>query len=287
MKTSYQQYVSYVKQTMKKTGCTMQQVESFCESLRVKANSGPSERLITDFYTIGHDIEYLKGRCTHFFIKGDDFIDWLIDCVPSTKDGAPEPMVEMLADKLGCIHFESGSKYRCFIFSMAKNMRRIHPNMKTVDSVCVGGFISWSYCGGESSLGSASMFFDGSIESNNTVIDHSLKSSILKYIRFVAGLGMYLSCFPEMLKDGPPDDVKHPSYHQYADIKTVGISPQVRIHSERGEVTPHFRRGHFRVLRSEQFTKKRFQVVFVRQCFVKGEAVTILSPEEDSHEQTL
>jgi len=42
----------------------------------------------------------------------------------------------------------------------------------------------------------------------------------------------------------------------------------------------HFRRGHFRVLKSERFVNKRWQSVFVRQTFVGGEAKTVLSPEQ-------
>jgi len=60
----------------------------------------------------------------------------------------------------------------------------------------------------------------------------------------------------------------------------VGISPKVREHTERGEVSAHFRKGHFRTLRSERFTHKRWKAVFVKATFVKGEALTILSPEE-------
>jgi hypothetical protein len=91
---------------------------------------------------------------------------------------------------------------------------------------------------------------------------------------------MYIGCFPETLIDGLPVDLKHPSHHHHKDVFTLGISPKVRLGGTHDSPTPHFRIGHFRVLRSERFTHKRFQTVFVHETFVRGKASTVLSPEE-------
>jgi hypothetical protein len=216
--------------------------------------------------------ERKENRPLHFFISDEAFLDWLVECVPKIDGGSPESLIEMTGDRPAIIHFPTSSKYVTMMFYMRKNWNEPFANVarNTVTSIMM------TFSRGNRRN------FDGLCMAFSCEHSAVLDGARLDHVRLVVGIGMYLSCFPEMLKDGPPDDVKHPSHHQYGSIKTIGISPHVRIHTERGKITPHFRRGHFRVLRSEAFTKKRFQVVFVKQCFVKGEAATILSPEESA-----
>jgi len=264
MKTSYQQFNSVLKKACK---IVDRDYEVAFNKILDAMKKDPS--LEAEKYSICIQHLINCGDCTHLFVKDEEFLDWLVYCCPKLIDGSPEAMLEMTGEKVFVIHFPTRSKYRCFGFkyyppceangykpalwiTFSDNGSKVDGGDKTP-----WGCIHYSNCNG--------------VEYGTVFEIHS---------RLLSSIGMYLSCFPEMLKDGPPDDVKHPSHHQYPEIKTIGVSPEVRIHSEHGEVTPHFRRGHFRVLRSDQFTKKRFQVVFVRQCFVKGEALTVLSPTE-------
>ena len=47
------------------------------------------------------------------------------------------------------------------------------------------------------------------------------------------------------------------------------------IHENR-DVSPHLRRGHFRMLSSDYFKNKQGQIVFVKSSFVKGNAKTVI-----------
>lgn len=86
---------------------------------------------------------------------------------------------------------------------------------------------------------------------------------------FVRGLSIYTKCFPNALQPGVPEDLKHaPRYNKNA-AQHLGKAEEI---SGGGVVSPHFRNGHFRMLRSEHWTHKRGQVVFVSECFVKGRA---------------
>ena len=214
-----------------------------------------------------------EKRPIHFFISDESFLDWLVDCVPTIEAGSPEALIQMTGDRPAIIHFPTDSRYSTFLFYMRPKWNAPFEDVlrDTITSI----MMNFSRGGKMNNHGFCMAFHPS----------HSAKilEDELRHARLVSGIGMYLSCFPEMLKDGPPDDVKHPSHHQYSTIKTIGISPKVRVQTERGEVTPHFRRGHFRVLRSDQYTTKRFQTVFVRQCFVKGESATVLSPDEESN----
>lgn len=86
-------------------------------------------------------------------------------------------------------------------------------------------------------------------------------------LKFTRGLAAYCRCFPGVIANGVPDDLKHAPRYK-------GQSRTARLHHDigGGGVTPHFRCGHFRRLTSDQFTKKRGQIVFVRDTFVKGSA---------------
>ena len=88
----------------------------------------------------------------------------------------------------------------------------------------------------------------------------------------VAGLCLYKKCFPYAVRNGVPNDCLNQNYYERP--QTISIAREI-LESDERTVTPHIRSGHFRLLQSERFKKKRFQVVFVKGCFVKGQAKTI------------
>lgn len=266
-KSSYKQYRPSILVEMNRLHQTSQQVYSFWKEKHSEfQKNNPIAKLAGDEYAIFlegrknlFDIERFvaDGRAIHLFVCDDSFADWILDCTPKISDGLPSVLEDRFSGWPIVLHFKSGSKFNpfCFYLKDGDIIGGHGQNEKDLSVYFMAQFQNLSYHG---------------IYSRET----------LTSIRLVCGIGMYLSCFPEMMIDGPPSDIKHPSHHKYENVKTLGISSEVRTHTERGEITPHFRRGHFRVLRSEQFTNKRFQTVFVRQCFVKGEAKTILSPEQ-------
>jgi len=96
---------------------------------------------------------------------------------------------------------------------------------------------------------------------------------ILQCAMFIKGLAIYSACCENIIIDGVPADLKHaPRFNE-------NCSKYIRTHEDIAEgdirtISPHFRNGHFRLLVSEKFTKKKGQVVFVHECFVKGKAKT-------------
>ena len=44
-------------------------------------------------------------------------------------------------------------------------------------------------------------------------------------------------------------------------------------------VTPHFRRGYFKRLTSDFYTKKKGQIVFVKETMVNGKAKTVYTAD--------
>lgn len=94
-------------------------------------------------------------------------------------------------------------------------------------------------------------------------------------VRFVLGFSLYIDAFPELCKEATMEDVYH-SNHFKGEKVCVGKS-EIIDEENRHSVSPHFRRGHFRLLSSERFVHKKGQTVFVKGCFVRGEAFKVES----------
>ena len=265
MKNSYQQFVSSFSRESRNLHITLE--DNFKIYLKEYEENRSDKQLRSNMHCALLRYMVASGDSIHFFVSDDSFLDWIIDCSPELTADDCDPIGDHCGGKrVGVFHFPSNSKYRSFavyVWTTAKV-----GDIK--EMICLSAKNKFHQYA-EIPLGGMGFISSGDYDCDNAV-------------RIANGLGKYLSCFPEMLKSGPPDDVKHPSHHQYGYIKTIGISTKIQIYNERGDMTPHFRRGHFRVLRSGYFINKQFQVVFVKQCFVKGEAATILSPEEgNSH----
>ena len=96
--------------------------------------------------------------------------------------------------------------------------------------------------------------------------------NVEKTERVILNLFLYMSAFPECVKEGAPSLSK--GSVEGSALRVCESNAIKRVY-ERGPVTPHMRRGHFRVLRSERYTKKRNAVVYVAPTMVRGKADTI------------
>lgn len=86
----------------------------------------------------------------------------------------------------------------------------------------------------------------------------------------------YMNCFPDCVADGVPKNYFDYSENKLAKNLTLQVSEKVKD-SEFSSLSkiPHFRRGHFRRLQSDYFTKKKGEIIFVSETMVKGQAKTV------------
>jgi hypothetical protein len=270
VRNSYTTFSPPIRKAAKLAGLS---VPEFAEIVRVefaeaKKLYGASDRKriespLCQLRMVAIDLLVLMGRSVHLFMPGKGFCDWLISCVSRFERPHTDAVKELLDGRIvGVLHFPCSSGLQSVAFT-------IGPKEWDIDNC---SYLEIQASGGVGSIGYSSVClsdkkdYDGSPE--------------MQYGKLIVGLGMYCNCFPETLKEGPPQDVKHPSMHAYENSKTVGISAKIHTGGTHDSPIAHFRRGHFRVLRSEKFTHKRFQAVFVRETFVAGKAKTVLSPEE-------
>lgn len=102
--------------------------------------------------------------------------------------------------------------------------------------------------------------------------DNELNKNFLKLF---LNLLFYMQCFPKNITNKPPNEVFDKL--NLGNSKTISLSNEIQEYlHETKDISPHLRRGHFRLLSSEFYTKKHGQVIFVNPSFVKGHAKTII-----------
>ncbi|WP_149914268.1 hypothetical protein [Sphingobacterium cavernae] len=90
----------------------------------------------------------------------------------------------------------------------------------------------------------------------------------------------YMNCFPNCVSDGVPNDYVDYSENKLAKNLTIQVSDKITEDNSTISKIPHFRRGHFRVLKSEYFKNKKGQIVFISETMVKGKAKTVAMSDE-------
>lgn len=100
------------------------------------------------------------------------------------------------------------------------------------------------------------------------------ESDAAELAKIVFGLSLYMDAFPETVVPAGSDDVKHIGHFEGQRRFVAGnaIVEEERRHG----VSPHWRRGHFRLLTSMRFVHKQGLTVYVRGSFVRGTAFEVL-----------
>lgn len=222
------------------------------------------------------DLEVLENRAVHLFLPEKPFCDWLVSCV---KEPQPEHagvlQENIVGNGVGVLHFPTSHNLHSVAFLCPKEAWTYDEGG---NKIRMKDHQSLTMLFGAGGPGVASIFL------GDENPEFKLPPEKEWYAKLICGLGMYVSCFPDMILDGAPHDLKHPGNHQYESSKVINISDKVKTQHQGGtheSPVAHFRKGHFRVLKSEKFTNKRFQSVFVHEAFVKGHAKTVLAPEEE------
>jgi hypothetical protein len=192
----------------------------------------------------------LKGRATHYFVESSELADF---CVQAT------PILNM--DILSSIvKDDSGRAVREAVFH-------------TPDEA-----ILFRYFGVEKNFKPYITVSDG-VKTGSFYLDRYLyeraKGERVKYmLRLVSGICLYLKCFPDSATDGVPSKATNRLKRHFRRENTVTVQAANEV-VDRSTPTPHFRSGHFRLLSSEKFTRKKGQVVFVKGTYVRGKAKTV------------
>ena len=100
------------------------------------------------------------------------------------------------------------------------------------------------------------------------------QSGAAELAKIIFGLSLYMDAFPETVVPAGAGDVKHIGH--YEGQRRIVTGNGVVEEERRCGVSPHWRRGHFRLLSSDRFVRKQGLTVYVRGSFVKGTAFEVL-----------
>lgn len=97
-----------------------------------------------------------------------------------------------------------------------------------------------------------------------------------KFFRLAINTIAYMNCFPDCVTDGVPQNLFTRDENLTIKNVTLQVSDKVKeIDGQPRSRIPHFRSGHFRVLKSDRYTHKKGQVIFIADTMVKGKAKTV------------
>ena len=104
-------------------------------------------------------------------------------------------------------------------------------------------------------------------------LEDNLNPRTLEIAKIVFGLSLYMDAFPDVVV--PSADGQIHKVKKYTGSRQIIGMNKVAREESANSVSPHWRRGHYRLLQSETFTRKAGQTVYVKGCFVKGKSFDV------------
>jgi hypothetical protein len=92
-------------------------------------------------------------------------------------------------------------------------------------------------------------------------------------LKLVCGFSLYIDAFPEMVQ---PHTEGGLNFKMWSGSRNIVACNDVARADIQHSVSPHYRRGHFRILTSDRYVRKKGQTVYVKGAFIKGKAFDVV-----------
>ena len=223
------------------------------------------------------DVAAHCGPCTHLYLPGKAFCDWLIAATSHTEYTTVVRLLERMEPgnqkQVFVLHLPTQDNYPAVAIEVAASGGLVFRGDEQPRAVFTS---SNSWRPGDKGM---TINLGFTYHPGDTHPEHPEMAWLQ---RLLCGLGTYLDCFPEALRPGIPKDMANPGWRSPCPTFTINQADEIKLPQGGTHASPcgHLREGHFKTLRSEKYTKKRYQTIFVHGCFVNGKASTVLSPEE-------
>ena len=127
-------------------------------------------------------------------------------------------------------------------------------------------------------------YFFGAVDGVDIVMENPLQrgedgyedSGQREISKLILGFGLYLEAFPDAVVETKRGDGGCFNSN-YQGKQSLVSATEIANSEMRHSISPHWRRGHFRMLNSERFTKKQGSVVFIKGMFIKGRSFEVLT----------
>lgn len=218
-----------------------------------------------------------KGDLLHVFFVDKQLKDFLETTKLSDLEGIKNFLIQKGENK-SVFHYYSNEEKSHTIFQFALHIPYESEGYAFSLSIEEDGSIELYYSHGENGGRMSDKFYsDVNKKDDNISATHS------NMFRLAINTIAYMNCFPECVDDGVPKNLFERSENLSARNFSFQASDKIKENeSYKLSKQPHFRKGHFRHLRSDKFVNKKGQIVFIAETMVKGKAKTVsTSPEKD------
>lgn len=223
-----------------------------------------------------------KGELLHIFFIDRQLRHFLEDTTLSDLDGIKKYLKEK-GQTRSVFHLYSNKQNNHTVFQFALHIPYESEGYAFSLRVVEDGNLELYYALAENGGHMSEKFYNDVNKKNDDIsVTHA------KMFRLAINTIAYMSCFPECIDDGVPKNLLDRGENMAARNFSLQLSDKVREYEGSNlSRRPHFRKGHFRVLRSEKFVNKQGQIVFVCETMVKAKAKTVsTSPEINKFAQS-
>ena len=219
-------------------------------------------------------------RVNHYFLD-KSVAEFCILSVKTIQDDYCKPL-PCLTNTGKCMVTEDEDVWAGFFvhFPSCENIRSLYiePNSYTMNDYDKIGKLYANCTDGDTVFGFNPSLWESQYIQDVLKKDHIGHLHPPTLAKFVMGLSLYIDAFPDVVREA--DNIKHVGHYK-GHRHSVRANDIVRTEATHS-VSPHFRRGHFRLLQSEKFKAKRGQAIFIKGCFVKGHAFDVLADDGKS-----
>jgi hypothetical protein len=229
-------------------------------AIRIMHDANRNKTLHDTFIKIMSTWQYMYCKSKHFFLD-EGVMEF---CYSSVKEFSEGYFGELpICDDVNptwCKGYDSGGFFIHFPLKERRYSIFVCPNSKipnSPNSFNTARFYAYdghNYCGFGQELSGKKIDAVASVAS------------------IVFGVSLYMKAFPDTVVEKKYNDVSK----KYRGTKIIVGRSQTMDSENHSAKSPHWRRGHFRLLSSDRYKDKKGKVVFVRGTFVKGKAYDVL-----------
>lgn len=217
----------------------------------------------------------LKGKFLHIFFLDKQLQDFLENTPLSDLDGIRKYLYENGEDT-DVVYIKTSGQTKCVKYTFGLHIPHESNGYAFSLSLYENNTIELFFSHNEFINGLTSDKFY--VDQNRKQDEKSLISS--KMFRLAINTIAYMRCFPECVAEGVPKITLEKNEKRSERNVIFSLSEKI-IDSDRTQVSkiPHFRKGYFRLLKSDYYTHKQGQLIYVTETMVKGKAKTISTSE--------
>ena len=240
-------------------------------ALRDRMNSESNELMISGLELWKED---LRGNFLHIFFLEKQLRDFLQNTPLTDLDGIRSYLYEY-GDNKNVAYIQAGGQTNCVRYTFGLHIPYETNGYAFSLSLFEDNSIELYFSHGEVNGLTSDKFYKDQTKKQDV---GSQTSS--RMFRLAINTIAYMKCFPECVADGVPKiSIENDEKRSKRNV-TLSVSEKITdANNTRVSKIPHFRKGHFRRLLSDYYTKKKGQIVFIPQTMVKGKAKTISTSE--------